>query len=265
MPLFSPKRNISDTEYKLRILCCLDALGMATQEQLWPFVAQMELMEYIPFCMFLDELKTAGAVASARHGLEGTLYLTPDGKEQLRLFLRRMPHTDQERIRQAAPEYAAHLSERRHARTVYERAPKGEYRAACTMSDGDVPTLFLRITAQDQALVQKAVKGFQQYVGQLFVLLYSLPFEPAADLPAAADQTSALEAAAPGSPALCAFGGREHAGVITVCDGTVCFTLMLLLPDDSLAWGWAKMADQLGASLAGQIAALLRNHGSENA
>ena len=102
MPLFSPKRNISDTEYKLRILCCLDALGMATQEQLWPFVAQMELMEYIPFCMFLDELKTAGAVASARHGLEGTLYLTPDGKEQLRLFLRRMPHTDQERIRQAA-------------------------------------------------------------------------------------------------------------------------------------------------------------------
>jgi len=265
MPLFSPKRNISDIEYKLRILCCLDALGMATQEQLWPFVARLELMEYIPFCMLLDELKTAGAVASASHGLEGTLYLTPDGKEQLRLFLRRMPHTDQQRIRQAAPEYAARLSERRHVRTVYERAPKGEFRAACTMTDGDVPTLFLRITAQDQALVEKAVKSFQQYVGQLFVLLYSLPFEPANDLPDAADQASALEAAAPGAPALCAFGGREHAGVITVCSENACFTLMLLLPNDAMAWGWARMADGLGGSLAAQITDLLQKCRSENA
>ncbi|MBP3645842.1 MAG: DUF4364 family protein [Clostridia bacterium] len=265
MPLFSPKRNISDTEYKLRILCCLDALGMATQEQLWPFAAQLELMEYIPFCMFLDELKTAGAVASASHGLEGTLYLTAEGKEQLRLFLRRMPHTDQERIRAAAPEYAARLSERRHARTVYERAPKGEYRASCSMSDGDVPTLFLRITSEDQTLVQKAVKDFQRYVGQLFVLLYSLPFEPAQQLPAAMDQDAALKAAAPGSPVLCDFGGREHAGVIRICDKDACFTLMLLLPDDTLAWGWARMADELGAALAGQIVSLLRSHGSENA
>ena len=53
MPLSSPKRKVSDAENKLRVLCCLDALGMATQEQLWPFVAQLELMEYIPFCMFL--------------------------------------------------------------------------------------------------------------------------------------------------------------------------------------------------------------------
>ena len=49
MPFLSPKRKISDTENKLRVLCCLDALGMATQDQLWPFVAQLELMEYLPF------------------------------------------------------------------------------------------------------------------------------------------------------------------------------------------------------------------------
>ena len=212
MPLFSPKRNISDTEYKLRVLCCLDALGMATQEQLWPFVAQLELMEYIPFCMFLGELKTGGAIAPARHALEGMLYLTPAGKEQLRLFSSRMPHTDQERIRQAAPGYAARLDERRLAKAAYERAPKGEYRASCSMNDGDVPTLFLRVNAADRELVQTAVKAFQQYVSRLFTLLYTLPFEPAQELPPALDQKAALSAASPGHPALCAVGGREHAG-----------------------------------------------------
>ena len=265
MPLFPPKRNISDTEYKLRILLCLDALEMATQEQLWPFVAQLELMEYIPFCMLADELKTAGAIASASHGLEGMLYLTSEGKEQLKLFARRMPHTDQERIRQAAPAYAAHLNERRHVRTVYERASQGIFRALCSMSDSDVPTLLMRVTAPDQELVQKAVKDFQQYVSKLFVLLYSMPFEPAASLPPALSQEEALERVCPGSPVLCAFGGREHAGVITVCDGDTCFTLMLLLPDDALAWGWAQTADQLGAALAAQIAALLHSSRSENA
>ena len=35
-----------------------NALGMATlDQQLWPFVAQLELMDYMPLCVFVDELK----------------------------------------------------------------------------------------------------------------------------------------------------------------------------------------------------------------
>ena len=265
MPLFSPKRNISDTEYKLRVLCCLDALGMATQEQLWPFVAQLELMEYIPFCMHLGELKSGGAIAPAQHALEGMLYITPAGKEQFRLFSSRMPHTDQERIRQAAPDYAAKLHERRVARAAYERAPKGEYRACLTMTEGDVPALIVRLQSADQALVRTAVNAFRQYVPHLFTLLYTLPFEPAQALAPAIAQKDALVAAAPGHPALCAFGGREHAGVVRICDGDLCLTVMLLLPSDALAWGWACAADQLGAGLVSQIAGLLRSFEGESA
>ncbi len=257
MPFSSPKRKISDTENKLRLLCCLDALGAATQEQLWPFVAQLELMEYIPFCMFVDELKKGGAIGVARHALEGMLYLTADGQEQLKLFLSRVPYTDRQRIRQAAPEYAARLSERRTARAAYELAPEGEYRAACAMYDGDVPTMFLRVSTRDNALAESAVKGFAQYASRMFVTLHTLPFEPLS-APGAMDERTALAFAAPGSPAVCAFGGREHAGVAQVCHEDACYTLLLLMPDEAYAWGWARMADGAGEQLAEKLTALLR-------
>ena len=78
MPLLSPKRRVSDVENKLRVLFCLKTLGLVTQEQLWPFVARMELMDYLPFCLLLDELKSDGAVAEGNGAMAGTLYLTPE-------------------------------------------------------------------------------------------------------------------------------------------------------------------------------------------
>ena len=128
MPFLSPKRKVSDAENKLRILFCLDKLGMATQEQLWPFVAQMELMEYIPFCMLVDELRSDGAIASGVHAMAGSLFLTAAGRQQLALFSGKMVHADQERIRQEAPEYAQHLSQRRLVRAAYELSQGGVYR-----------------------------------------------------------------------------------------------------------------------------------------
>ena len=258
MPLFSPKRKISDTENKLRVLCCLDALGMATQDQLWPFVAQLELMEYLPFCMFLDELKSGGAIAVGSHALEGRLYLTREGEEQLRLFARRVPHTDRERIRRAAPEYAAQLDARRLMRTAYERAPEGEYRASGSLNDGEVPTLFVRIFSGDDGLVRGMVNGFAQFVPHLFSRLYSLSFQPEEAAVQALSQEEALNGAKPGAPALCAFGGREHAGVIRICSREACYTIMALFPDAAMAWGWARAADAMGQELAVQLTALLR-------
>ena len=102
MPFLSPKRRVSDAENKLRLLLCLRALGMATSDQLWPFVAGLELMEYLPYCLLLDELKKDGEVAQGRFALEGVLYLTPRGEKTLSLLRDKLTHTDCERIRAAA-------------------------------------------------------------------------------------------------------------------------------------------------------------------
>ena len=54
MPEGFAKRHISDAENRLRLLLCIDALGLCTREELWPFVAKLELMEYMPMCLYLD-------------------------------------------------------------------------------------------------------------------------------------------------------------------------------------------------------------------
>ena len=258
MPFHSPKRRISDTENKLRVLFCLDAIGMATQEQLWPFVAQLELMDYVPFCMFVDELLHDGALAVGSHGHESVLYVTQAGREQLALFEGKVVHADQERIRRFAPAYAAQLSARRQISAAYERTEGGWYRAACAVREDDVPILLLRVAARERRLADAAVNGFRSCAPQLLTLLYTVPCAPASEaLPAALEQEEALKAASCGETALCAFGGRRHAAVVCLSDGENRYTLLLLLPDAAMAWGWAQAAQAAGERLACKITAVL--------
>ena len=258
MPFLSPKRKISDTENKLRILYCLEQLGMATKEQLWPFVAQLELMEYIPFCMFVDELLSDGAIASGAHAMEGSLFLTGVGRQQLMLFSDKMAHADKERIIREAPAYVRHLNERRQVRAAYELAQDGCFRAAATVCEGDVPTLVLRACSQDEKHIERFVNGFPLVADQVLAQLYMLPLKQSdAPMPPVLTQEEAMEAAAPGEPALCAFGGREHAAVICMEDSRMQYTLLALLPSAEMAWSWAHSAQDAGARLAASLSALL--------
>ena len=258
MPFHSPKRRISDTENKLRVLFCLDAIGMATQEQLWPFVAQLELMEYLPFCMFVDELLHDGALAVGSHGHESVLYVTQAGKEQLALFAGKVVHADQERIRRFAPAYAAQLSARRQINAAYERTEGGWYRAVCTVREDDVPILLLRVATRDRRVADAAVDGFRSCAPQLLTLLYTVPCDPSTqNTPAALEQEDALREAASGRIALCAFGGRKHSAAVCLTDGENRYTMLLLLPDAAMAWGWAQAAHNAGERLAKKITAVL--------
>ena len=196
MPFLSPKRKVSDAENKLRILFCLDKLGMATQEQLWPFMAKLELMEYIPFCMFVDELRSDGAIASGVHAMEGSLFLTAAGRQQLELFSGRMVHADKERITREAPEYAQHLSQRRLVRAAYELSQEGEFRAFGTVCEGDVPTLLLHVRSRDEKLIERFVNVFPSVAGQALAQMYLLPLaSTGAPMPEVRTQEEALEAA----------------------------------------------------------------------
>ena len=257
MPLSSPKRKISDTENKLRVLFCLNALGMATLDELWPFVARLELMEYVPFCLFVDELKSDGAVAAGSHALEGVLYLTEAGRQQLSLFADKLVQTDKDRIDQAAPLYRDELSARKQVRAMYELAPDGRYSAALTMREGDVPTLFLRIVSSHQRLVEKAVHSFQSCAPLVLNLLYTLDLT-VSDCPGPQplSQEAAIASAACGKPALCAFGGREHAAVVQLQDEDTCYTVLLLLPTEETARSWACSADASSRALAAALTAL---------
>lgn len=258
MPFLTPKRKISDTENKLRVLYCLDRLGMATQEQLWPFVAQLELMEYIPFCMFVDELRSDGSIASGTHAMEGCLFLTASGRQQLELFSGKMAHADKERINCEAPAYARSLSDRRQVRAAYELSQGGAYRAMGTVCEGDVPTLLLRAYSEDGALIEQFVRRFPSAAAQVLAQMYLLPLA-ATEVPApeVLTQEEALDTASISQPALCAYGGREHAAVVRLEGRPLRYTLLLLLPSAEMAWGWAQSAMQAQERLSQTLTRLL--------
>jgi len=260
MPFLSPKRKVSDTENKLRVLFCLDKLGMATQEQLWPFVAQLELMEYIPFCMFVDELLSDGAIASGTHAMEGCLFLTAAGRQQLDLFSGKLVHADKERIANEAPAYAQSLSDRRQVRAAYELSQNGEYRAMATVCEGDVPSLYLRARSRDERLIERFVKQFPSAAAQMMARLYLLPLaQPCQPMPEVLSQEQALERAGCEHPALCAYGGREHAAVVCIGDEQMQYTLLLLLPSADMAWSWACAAQQAGQTLTSALTGLIED------
>ena len=258
MPFFSPKRKVSDAENKLRVLMCLDGLGMATQEQLWPFVAQLELMEYIPFCMFVDELLSDGVIAAGTHAMEGCLFLTPAGRQQLELFSRKMAHADRQRIAAEAPGYARRLSESRQVRAAYVLAPQGGYSAVGTVCEGDIHAMRLQVHSADGKTIEKFVSQFSSLAAQMLARLYTLP--PAADageVPKALPQEEALQSVSDNCPVLCTYGGREHAAVVCFGNEQLAFTLLLLLPSADVAWSWAKTASERGEELANGFAALI--------
>lgn len=259
MAFLFPKRKISDTENKLRVLLCISALGMATADQLWPFVAGLELMEYLPFCVFVDELKKDGSIAVGSHALEGMLYLTEAGARALSLFSGKVPHADRERILRAATGYAARLSERRKARAAYELAEEGAFCVSCTMREGDVPTLLLKMHTRDRTLAENAVKGFRACAPHLLMLMYTLPFAPDPEpLPVMQTQQEAISRAQSGQAALSSYGGHEHAAAVRLTDAAAQYDVLLLLPDREAAQGWARAALLEGDSLARRVTALFR-------
>ena len=85
------KRNISDLEYRLRLLMCVNELGAVTREQLWPFVAKLEMMDYMPMCLYLDQLLTSHAIKEGEGVLRDTLFITEVGAAQLMMFQGKIP------------------------------------------------------------------------------------------------------------------------------------------------------------------------------
>lgn len=263
MPLSSPKRKVSDVENKLRVLLCLKAIGMATQEQLWPFVARLELMEYIPFCLLLDELELNGSVAQGVGAVSGMLYLTAEGERTLELFGRKLVETDRRRILLEAPAYAARLNERRHLQAAYERPDGERFRALCAVREEDVPTLLVRAASPSSALTKQLVRDFAALAPRLMALLYALPPAKEASALPLVSPAQALEEAAPGQPRLCCYGGANYGAAVQAVQAGHAYTLLLLWPDAASAQSWAISADGLGPMLAEKLTGLIESGETE--
>lgn len=231
MPLKTPKRRVSEPENKLRLLCCMEALGSVTQVQLWPFVARLDLMEYMPMQLLLHELIAEGELEAGTHALDDQLCLSDKGRETLRLFEGRVLPGDRERIRAAAPAYRTELLQRSQVRALYESAEPGSFRVLLELRETEIPTLSLRLFTTQRALAAQAIQAFPAKAPALLTELYALvaaasepdPRSPAGDGPEA-------EARLP-FPALEAHSLNEHTVTAELCYDPLQMTLSLLFAD----------------------------------
>ena len=252
MPDSFTRKRVSDMEYRLRLLVCIEQLEPIAPDQLWPFVAQLELMDYVSMCLYLDELRQSGALAEGQHALAGQLYLTAEGRKQWELFSSRMPMSEQERIRREAPAYAQALKERKYLRVMWEPVGEGRHGLLCTVQENEIPTLYLRLNTNDRALADMVATNFRQRASRLLLMLYTRGLmlnveqadtlqNPAPSLPHLATAEEALTAATPEQAYLCAFGLKEQ--LAAICLGKEPqVKLGLLLPGQTEAYQWAHAA-----------------------
>ena len=236
------KRNVSDLENRLRLLLCVSELGMVTREQLWPFVAKLNLMEYMPMCLYLDHLLTDGDLAEGQGLLRGVLYLTQVGDMRLKVLESAILASDRQRIAREAPLYMSTLREAMTARAGYELRD-GAYGCKCTVTDGDVPSLIVLIRARDKQYVERVVQRFRRNAAAITLRLLALCQDAgswgadAAFYPG--DQPeAALRAAEVGKANLCRLGGGACAAAVCLKNNDTEMRFSLHMPTEASARRW---------------------------
>ncbi|MCL1855731.1 MAG: DUF4364 family protein [Clostridia bacterium] len=240
MALAPPKRRVSDAENKLRLLCCIDALGAVTPAQLWPFVASLELMEYIPMQLLLHELISGGDVGMGAGALREHLLLTRQGHSSFQLFYRHIMASDRRQIREAAAAYRAELQRRARAHTAYELAQGGNYRVRLTLQEGELPLLVLRLATESRECAAGAIGHFEGAAAQILKHLYSLETywgEDGKEGPPAADSESE-------GATLQSHSRFEHTVTAVLPHTQAKITLALLLPDEHTARAYKRTLSQ---------------------
>lgn len=174
MPIKPAPRNISETEYMLRMLRCVDALDCATELSLWTFAAELELMDYVTMRLSLHKLLAADEVQYGAGALKNHIYLTEKGREALQLFGDRLPTEITDKITGAAGAFRERITASQQVRAAYEIAKHNEYRLNLSVAEGDLTMLNIRMHVESRRLAGRAIRQFEAQAPKVLTYLYQL-------------------------------------------------------------------------------------------
>ena len=174
MPIKPAPRNISETEYMLRLLRCVDVLDCVTELSLWTFAAEMDLMDYVTMRLCLHKLLQAEQVQYGEGALKNHLYLTPEGKQALALFGGRLPSEISNKIENAAAAFRERITSSQQVRAAYELAQRNDYRLILSVAEGDMRILEIRMHMKSRRLAGRAIKQFETQAPKVLLYLFQL-------------------------------------------------------------------------------------------
>lgn len=120
-------RKPSFGENKLLLIFAISQLEPCTNLQLWQFMAENNLMDYLSFQLFLGELVEDQLLLVTPHPI-GSLYeLTPKSQEHLVLFEKKLPYSRKEAVLSAAPAWKARFQKEQFYLSDYSKNHLGGY------------------------------------------------------------------------------------------------------------------------------------------
>ncbi|HPJ01400.1 MAG TPA: DUF4364 family protein [Candidatus Limiplasma sp.] len=167
-------RNISETEYMLTLLRCVDVLGYVTDLSLWTFAAELELMDYVTMRLCLHKLLASKQVEYGAGSLKNHVYLTGEGRQALKLFGERIPTEIADKMDAAAPAFRERISLEQQVRAAYESATRGDYRLSLSVMEGDLTMLHIRMQTKSRRLAGRAIKLFEAQAPKVLTYLFGL-------------------------------------------------------------------------------------------
>lgn len=242
------KRIVSESEYRLRLLFSLNQLGMCRQDELWPFLAELELMEYMPFCEYLSELVDSGEISSLPFG---NLFVTKKGQESIALFASRIPSSLRSAIIKKAPGYTKALADHKQVKAGYEPSVLSDHGCVYGQYYEDaVPILLVKMDTCREGLCQSFVMRFSEKLPLILPLLNGVPFGTDDDL---SISNQAFLLAEKGHPMLIELEESKYAAVVCLQSSDTEFHIQLLFHNKNKACAWARGADDFGVQLVGQM------------
>lgn len=167
---YTPERT-PDTQMRLIVLYTLNKLGICYDTQLFAFLSDRNLCNWMEMMFSLDDLCQQGCCVRQTRMGKGMYSVTEAGREALALFSARVPDSVKKAVEAGAAEAKEQF--RREQTCVSETVctPEGNWESRMIVMDGPLPAMTLTLPMPDERSARAAQEKWQKVGGEIYMYL----------------------------------------------------------------------------------------------
>lgn len=163
-----PHAMLDESDRKLFTLLALHELGSCSHMQLLYFMFENDIMSFFDLSLALPELVDNGYAAKVAHPADNLYVITDAGRETLKMFANRIPHTKAELIKSTAPAWRERfIIEKQFVAKTTQNA-SGEYVLHLQLVDSAAPLMSIDIPLPERTLADHMEKRWTKYAGDIY-------------------------------------------------------------------------------------------------
>jgi hypothetical protein len=158
------------TENKLLVLLALKTLGATEEQQLWRFMVECDLMDYIEYSLCRADLDEAGMLRTFIDDQGQRLGLSNTGLETLSMFESRIPPSLRERIEEKGARARAQFRNESSVLSDFQEDDAG-YTVRLRLKEEALTLMDLRVNVPTRAQAQAFCEHFNARASELYAMM----------------------------------------------------------------------------------------------